>query len=479
MVCSTSATAPVATNRSRTRAARRRRVGRKQRAGGERVGREAVELAGELRIGGHRRREQGCELALAEVVADRLAGDGGVAEHVEQVVAQLEGLAERERRYAVSGSGEVVEPAGERRTQVQRPLHGVLAGLVPLDELGPGAIPAALAVPARSRYWPTQSSRRSSSKTGRAAPGPPRKDVRVHEGEVADQDRRALAEAAGLAPPTGACVFVGELVWTAGRPRRRCEPSITSSCTSAKAWSSSRPAATSTTPGSSTSPPAPTNAHQQNAGRSRFPPAATRACNAPSGATSAGSTADQRSRSASSSEVIRRSTRAPKSPAPPQGGAEAGGAGHARRGVAPSAAMLGASVASARMAEFPSEQWIAELDAAARGADGLALADGALVLEQVVRGRPEGDVRYQVHVGPDGARVVAGADAPPTWCCSPTCRRPVRCTRARMRAQDALATGSLKVQGRPEVLARRAGLLARLDATFAPVRAGTTFPDGR
>ena len=29
-----------------------------------------------------------------------------------------------------------------------------------------------------------------------------------------------------------------------------------------------------------------------------------------------------------------------------------------------------------------------------------------------MRGRPEGDVRYQVHVGPDGARVVAGADAP-------------------------------------------------------------------
>ena len=47
----------------------------------------------------------------------------------------------------------------------------------------------------------------------------------------------------------------------------------------------------------------------------------------------------------------------------------------------------------------------------------------------------------------------------------------------RLRAQDALARGLLKVQGRPELLAKRADLLARLDAAFAPVRAGTTFPN--
>jgi hypothetical protein len=38
----------------------------------------------------------------------------------------------------------------------------------------------------------------------------------------------------------------------------------------------------------------------------------------------------------------------------------------------------------------------------------------------------------------------------------------------------------LKVRGRPELLAGRADLFARLDRAFAPVRAGTTLPnDGR
>jgi hypothetical protein len=136
------------------------------------------------------------------------------------------------------------------------------------------------------------------------------------------------------------------------------------------------------------------------------------------------------------------------------------------------------------MAEFLSASWIAELDAAARAADGLTVADGALVVEQVVRGLASGDVRYQVRVGPGGTRVIgqagvgdAGADADVVLLTDyPTARA---LHEGRVRAQDALATGLLKVQGRPEVLARRADLLARLDVAFAPVRAGTTFPDGQ
>jgi hypothetical protein len=133
------------------------------------------------------------------------------------------------------------------------------------------------------------------------------------------------------------------------------------------------------------------------------------------------------------------------------------------------------------MAEFLSASWIAELDDAARAADGLTVADGALVVEQVVRGRSSGDVRYQVRIGPDGARVVTGAgggvDADLVLLTDyPTARA---LHEGRVRAQDALATGLLKVQGRPEVLAKRAHLLARLDVAFAPVRAGTTFPDGQ
>jgi hypothetical protein len=132
------------------------------------------------------------------------------------------------------------------------------------------------------------------------------------------------------------------------------------------------------------------------------------------------------------------------------------------------------------MAEFLSASWIAELDDAARGADGLTVADGALVVEQVVGGLASGEVRYQVRVGPGGTRVVADVgvhDADLVLLTDyPTARA---LHEGRVRAQDALATGRLKVQGRPEVLAKRADLLARLDVAFAPVRAGTTFPDGQ
>lgn len=143
--------------------------------------------------------------------------------------------------------------------------------------------------------------------------------------------------------------------------------------------------------------------------------------------------------------------------------------------------MLGASVASARMAEFLSPSWIAELDAAARGADGLRVTDGDLIVEQVVRGRPDGDVCYQMRIGPDGTRVVSrGVDAPDADLVLLTDYPTARALHeGRVRAQDALAAGLLKVQGRPEVFAKRADLLARLDDAFAPVRAVTTFPDGQ
>ncbi len=129
------------------------------------------------------------------------------------------------------------------------------------------------------------------------------------------------------------------------------------------------------------------------------------------------------------------------------------------------------------MAEFLSAAWIAELDAAARAADDLILDDGELVVGQVVRGLPGGVVRYRVRVGPGGARVSTGGggDADVTLLTDAATARSLH--EGRVRAQDALATGSLKVQGRPEVLARRADLLSRLDAAFAPVRSRTTFPE--
>lgn len=130
------------------------------------------------------------------------------------------------------------------------------------------------------------------------------------------------------------------------------------------------------------------------------------------------------------------------------------------------------------VAEFLSAAWIVELDAAARAATDVAL-DGSLVIEQVVRDAGGREVRYQVGVGPHGATVAAGAPDPAdlTLVTDPVTARALH--EGGLRAQDALASGALKVRGRPEALAGRTDLLAHLDRAFTPVRARTTFATDR
>ena len=130
------------------------------------------------------------------------------------------------------------------------------------------------------------------------------------------------------------------------------------------------------------------------------------------------------------------------------------------------------------VAEFLSAAWIAELDAAARAATDFAI-DGSLIVEQVVRDAGGAAVRYQVGVGPLGATVTAGAPEPADLILVTDHVTARALHEGGLRAQDALASGALKVRGRPEVLAGRADLLARLDHAFAPVRARTTFAPDR
>ena len=195
--------------RSRPRSRRARRCARTRPAAratsspDEIGGAEARE---QLAVGGvgarERERDQRRGLALAQIVADRLAGDLGVAERAEHVVAQLERLPERQpdRRQRRT---EFVEPAGERGAEVQRSLDRVLARLVDVAmRCASAASVLADAVPTRSSDWPTHNSTRSSSKIdvrgiGHAA----HQHVGVDEREVADEDRHAFAEPARLAAP--------------------------------------------------------------------------------------------------------------------------------------------------------------------------------------------------------------------------------------------------------------------------------------
>ena len=89
---------------------------------------EAGGLGG--RGGLERERDQHGPLALDQVVARRLAGRRRVAEHAEQVVAQLERLAERQAVRRTARRSVRRRGAGQRGADVERPLDGVLRRLV-------------------------------------------------------------------------------------------------------------------------------------------------------------------------------------------------------------------------------------------------------------------------------------------------------------------------------------------------------------
>ena len=93
------------------------------------------------------------------------------------------------------------------------------------------------------------------------------------------------------------------------------------------------------------------------------------------------------------------------------------------------------------MAEFLSDRWIAELDAALRTADDLA-TDPPLVVEQVVRGCRRQEAGYQVALGPAGARAAAAGSAPADVALVTDPATAWALHQGTQRAQDAFARGS-------------------------------------
>ena len=136
------------------------------------------------------------------------------------------------------------------------------------------------------------------------------------------------------------------------------------------------------------------------------------------------------------------------------------------------------------MVEFLSDAWIARLDAAARDAEGLA-SDPPFSVTTLLEGAGA-ERGYRVCFGPDGASVTR-ADHP-DHANRPDDDGVVLLTDARtawelhcgeLRAQDAFARGTLKMRGRPEVLATHLDLFRALALALAPVRAETAFRDDR
>lgn len=127
------------------------------------------------------------------------------------------------------------------------------------------------------------------------------------------------------------------------------------------------------------------------------------------------------------------------------------------------------------MAEFLSPAWIGELDDAARACTDLPDLGGRFVMEQVVRIPGRDDVRYQIRVEGNGARVVIDGEQPPDIVLLTDVATAVGLHTGALRAQDALAAGVLKVRGNPDILVRHREVLGVLERAFAGAREHTTF----
>jgi putative sterol carrier protein len=126
--------------------------------------------------------------------------------------------------------------------------------------------------------------------------------------------------------------------------------------------------------------------------------------------------------------------------------------------------------------DFLSVEWIEALDAAARAATLPESASAvSITIEQVVRDAPGGESRYHLRIEDGRARVQSGPAAAPDLRLFADYDVAARIQRGEVNAQEALAAGRLKVQGRFAHLLRVDDALRALEDVFAPVRAETTY----
>ncbi len=134
------------------------------------------------------------------------------------------------------------------------------------------------------------------------------------------------------------------------------------------------------------------------------------------------------------------------------------------------------------MPEFLSPEWIDALDRAARGAHPPVGLPRPLTVDYVVDHGPgpgrRADARYHVSITSDGFRVRPGP-APRADLAFVTDRSTAYALHTgAVGAQDAFASGRLKVKGDLNVLAGARPVLTALDDVFGAVRAETTPAPG-
>jgi predicted lipid carrier protein YhbT len=131
------------------------------------------------------------------------------------------------------------------------------------------------------------------------------------------------------------------------------------------------------------------------------------------------------------------------------------------------------------MARFLSPEWLEELDAAARRAQGDQLPPGEvrLVVGQRVRRGPGDEVSYALRLEDGTVRVAPGPADDADVTLVQDLDTATAIAQGHLSAQAAFMTGRLRIEGDVSVLLAHQDLVAAVDGALAPVRATTTYPD--
>ena len=128
------------------------------------------------------------------------------------------------------------------------------------------------------------------------------------------------------------------------------------------------------------------------------------------------------------------------------------------------------------MARFLSPEWLAEVEAVARRDERVrhsaSMVD--LTVRHVVRGAPQGDIAYNVHIA-DGTVQVEPGGTDGDVELTQDYGTAVAISQGAVTPAAAFAAGRLKLGGRVDVLVRTGDALAALTDVFAQVRETTEY----
>lgn len=132
------------------------------------------------------------------------------------------------------------------------------------------------------------------------------------------------------------------------------------------------------------------------------------------------------------------------------------------------------------MPRFLSTEWFAAVDQHSTGdATGAAAGDPArppdLVIDQVVRDTPDGEVRYRVEVAGTTARITTPGADPPDLTITADWPTASAIAKGELATTAALMTGRLRVRGNLVRMAGRAPELLGTDPVPPEVRRQTTY----